>query len=52
MGRGYIPNEPAEYDPNVLNALGLNETKVGAIREQLDEELEGQIDEIVEQCMG
>lgn len=52
MGRGYVPDEPSEYDPNVLNALGLNETKIEKIREQLDEELEDQINEIVEQCMG
>jgi len=52
MGRGYIPGEPAEYDPNVLRTLGLNEAKVAEIREQLEEELEDQINEIVEQCMG
>ena len=52
LGRGYLPDERGQYDPNVLSALGLDEGKIEEIKESLDESFEDQINEIVEQCMS
>lgn len=52
MGMGYFDKEPVDYSRPALDALELTRQGVRAVKDVLEEEVKGQVKELVKQCMN
>ena len=51
LGLGYLEGERGQYNKEVLDTLGLEQSNIGLIRASLADELVGEIKSMVEQCL-
>ena len=51
LGLGYLPGEEAEYDPEVLAAVGMDQQRLEVLRDELATEVVDEIKAMVDQCM-
>ena len=47
---GYMPEEEPNYNPEVLKALGLDKSRVGALRGRLGDDVVAEIGDVVDHC--
>ena len=51
LGLGYLPGEDPDYDPDVLAAVGIDQSKLEALRDEFATEVVDEIKAMVDQCM-
>ncbi len=51
LGKGYMPDERAEYNPQVLNALQLSPSDITRIASQLQNQVAAEINTLVDHCI-